>query len=139
MAAALTPRVRIVVVCDGIRPSKLENAVFHLRGARCHTVGVSFPWRRRLRLFLVLSSPRQGRFPGCIKVINDQTDKVVFYGEIDPAPLFPEDGDPLPLDLPVNISFPQPGRYTVTVWFFQETTADVLKMEQPFYVLESEV
>ena len=44
----------------------------------------------------------------------------------------------LPLDLPVHVRFPQAGRYTVQVWFFQETSADVLKMEQPFYVLEAE-
>jgi hypothetical protein len=33
-AAALTPRVRVMVVCDGIKPSQVEEDVFHLRGVR---------------------------------------------------------------------------------------------------------
>jgi hypothetical protein len=136
MPAALTPRVRVLVVCDGIRSSKIEDAVFHLRGARGHVRADSFPLRRRLRLFLVLSNPRRGRFPGYVKVINDQTAQAVFYGQIEPAPEFHEDSDFLPLDLPVTVRFPEAGRYTVEIWFFQETSADVLKMEQPFYVLE---
>jgi hypothetical protein len=138
MPAALTPRVRILVVCDGVRASTVEEGVFHLRGARCHLRAASFPVRRRLRLFLVLSSPRSGRFPGYVKVIHDQTDRAVFYGEIDPPPLFPDEGDLLPLDVPVHVRFPQAGRYTVEVWFFQEAAADVLKMEQPLYVLPQE-
>lgn len=90
-----------MVVCDGIRPSRVEESVFHLRGARCH-----------------------------VKVIDVQTDHAVFYGQIDPAPLFPDTGDLLPLDLPIYVHFPEVGRYTIQVWFFQESTADVLKMEQ---------
>jgi hypothetical protein len=89
-------------------------------------------------LFLVLSSPRRGRFPGYVRVSDDQSDRAVFYGEMLPPPLFPDDADLLPLDLPVNVRFPQAGRYTVEVWFFQEASADVLKMEQPLYVLAPE-
>ena len=33
-AAALTPRVRIMAVCDGVQESKTESGVFHLRGVR---------------------------------------------------------------------------------------------------------
>jgi hypothetical protein len=139
MAAALTSRVRTLVVCDGIRVSNREDNVFHLRGARCHLVADAFPVRRRLRLFVILSSPRPGRFPGYVKIVNDQTDQAVFYGQIDPSPLFPEAGDLLPLDLPILARFARAGRYTVQLWFFQETSADVLKMEQPFYVLDREV
>jgi hypothetical protein len=109
-----------------------------MRGARCRVRADAFPLRRRLRWFLVLSSPRPGRSPGYVKVIDDQSDRAVFYGEILLPPLFPEDGDLLPLDLPVNVRFPQAGRYTVEVWFFQEASTDVLKMEQPFHVLERE-
>jgi hypothetical protein len=136
--AALTPRVRTLVICDGIRASNREDNVFHLRGARYHLVADSFPVRRRLRLFSVLSSPRPGRFPGYVRILNDQTDQAVFYGQIEPSPWFPDAGVLLPLDLPVHARFPQSGRYTVQLWFFQETSADVLKMEQPFYVLERE-
>jgi hypothetical protein len=103
MPAALTPRVRILVVCDGIRASRVEDAVFHVRGARGHVRTDSFPLRRRLRLFLVLSSSRRGRFPGYVKVINDQTARAVFYGQIEPAPMFHEGSDFLPLDLPITL------------------------------------
>ena len=139
MPAALTPRVRTLVVCDGVRASKNEENVFHLRGARSHIVAEAFPTRRRLRLFLILSSPRPGRFPSYVKVIEEETDQAVFFGQIDPSPLFPDATDLLPLDLPIRVRFPRAGRYTLQVWFFQETAADVLKLEQPFHVLEPEV
>jgi hypothetical protein len=138
MSAALAPRVRILVVCDAVRASQIEDRVFHLRGARSHILAESFPLRRRLRLFLVLSSPRPGRFPGYVRVINDQTNKAVFYAEIEPPPQFEEGDNYLSLDLPMRIRFPQAGRYTVEIWFFQEAAANVVKMEQPFYVIESE-
>src|ERR1051326_5153566 len=93
MTAATTPRVRTLVVCDGIRASRLEESVFHLRGARSHIVADAFPGRRRLHLFLVLSSPRPGRYPSYVKVINEQTEQAVYYGQIDPAPIFPIEAD----------------------------------------------
>ena len=138
MPTALAPRVRTLVVCDGIRASRIEANVYHLRGARTHIFAEAFPVRRRLRLFLILSSPRPGRCPSYVKIIDDQTDQAVFYGQIAPSPLFPGAGDLLPLDLPVHARFPQAGRYTVQVWFFQATSVDILKMEQPFFVLERE-
>src|SRR6266446_6586838 len=132
MAAALTPRVRTLVICDGIRASKIEANVFHLRGARSHIIAEAFPVHRRLRLFVILSSPRAGRFPSYVKVVDDETYQAVFYGQVDPSPLFPDAADFLPLDLPIQVRFPRAGRYTLQLWFFQETTDDVLKMEQPF-------
>lgn len=138
MPAALTPRVRTLVVCDGVRASRVEESVFHLRGTRYHLRADSFPLRRRLRLFLILSSPRPGHFPGYVKVIDDSTERTIYYGRIEPPPEFPADGDLLPLVLPVTVRFLQAGRHTVQVWFFQETSADILKMEQPFDVLEHE-
>lgn len=33
-AAALTPRVRILVVCDEVTPSEIEDGVFTLAGVR---------------------------------------------------------------------------------------------------------
>jgi hypothetical protein len=139
MTTALAPRVRTLVICDGIRASRTEENVFHLRGVRSHVLAVGFPLRRQLRLFLILSSPRPGRFPSYVKVIDDATDQAIFYGQVDPAPEFPEADDLLPLDLPIRIRFPKDGRYTVQVWFFQETGADILKMEQPFHIVKNEV
>ena len=138
MSTALTPRVRTLVVCDNVRASRIEENVFHLRGARGHVYADAFPLRRRLRLYLVLSSPRSGRFPCYVKVMDDQTDRMIYYGLIEPAPQFVDDGDLLPLDQTVNVRFPQAGRYTVQIWFFQDAAPDVLKMEQPFFVLQRE-
>src|SRR5262245_28225497 len=107
MSAVLTPRVRTLVVCDGIRASKIEENVFHLRGARSHIFANRFPVRRQLRLFLILTSPRAGRFPSYVKVIDDETDQAVFYGQVDPSPLFPDAEDLLPLDLPIHVRFPR--------------------------------
>ena len=136
MSAAITPRVRTLVVCDGIRGSKIEDNVFHLRGVRSHIFAEAFPVQRRLHLFLILFSPRPGRYPSYVKVINDVTDQAVYYGQVDPSPLFPDAADLLPLELPIRVRFPTSGRYTIQLWFFQESTADVLKMEQPFHVLK---
>src|SRR5258708_7771255 len=138
MSAALTPRVRTLVACDAIRASRIEENVFHLRGARAHIFSQAFPVRRRLRLFLILSSPRSGRCRRSVKTIDDETDQAVLYGQVDPSPMFPDAAELLPLDLPIHVGFPKAGRYPVQLWFFQETAADVLKLEQPFYVLERE-
>jgi hypothetical protein len=129
MTAALAPRVRSLVICDGIRASRVEENVFHLRGARSHVFAADFPLRRRLRLFLILSSPRPGRFPSYVEVVDGASDQAVFYGQVDPTPVFPEADELLPPDLPIYVRFPRAGRYIVQVWFFQETGADILKME----------
>jgi hypothetical protein len=127
-----------LVVCDRIRASDFEANVFHLRGVRSHFFVDRFPARRRLRLFVVLSSQRSGRFPSYVKIIDQHTDQAVYYGQVAPAPVFTDDWDLLPVDLPIHARFPNAGRYLVQLWFFQHLTADVLKIEQPFYVLERE-
>ena len=33
-AAVLTPRVRLMTVCDGVRESKTEAGVYHVKGLR---------------------------------------------------------------------------------------------------------
>jgi hypothetical protein len=136
MSAALTPRVRNLLICDNIRPSMLEADVYHLRGARSYVFASAFPLQRRLHVFVTLSSTRPGRFPGYIKVVCDRTDQAIFFSNLDPAPEFLAGGGLLPLDVPVHTRFPEPGGYTVQLWFFQEASGDILKMEQPFHVLE---
>jgi hypothetical protein len=73
-----------------------------------------------------------------VNVIDDETDQAVFYGLVDPPPIFPDADELLPLDLPISVRFPKAGRYTLQIWFFQRTSADILKMEQPFHVLQRE-
>jgi hypothetical protein len=102
-------------VCDGVRASNIEANVFHLRGARSHVVAETFPFRRRLVLFLVLSTPRPGRFPSYVRLIDD-TDRAIFYGQVTPTPVFPNSEhllseNLLPLELPIYVRFPKPGGY----------------------------
>jgi hypothetical protein len=134
-AAGLTPRIRLMTVCDGVRESKMEAGVFHVKGLRQRIVAQAFPFvPSRLWLFLVLSSHRPGRYPGYIRVINDRTDKAIFYWKLAPVPTFRESDEVMTCSTWIRCAFPEPGRYTVQVWFFQEQGSDVLKGEMPFSV-----
>ncbi len=90
---ALTPRVRIMVICDDVRKSKTEAGVFHLKGVRQEIAAEAFPfvpWR--LWLFLVLSNHRAGTFPGYVRVFNERTDRVVYHAHLEPRPVFGASG-----------------------------------------------
>ena len=134
-AAALTPRVRLATVCDRVRESLTEAGVYHLRGVRQWIVAPDFPFAGfRLWLFLVLSSPRPGTYPGYVRVIDEGTDKAVFFAHLAPHPRFEAGDDALAAAARLRCSFPRAGRYTVQVWFYQEQRSDVLKAELPFSV-----
>ena len=93
----LTPRVRLMTVCDGVRESKTEADVFHVRGLRQRIVAHTFPFLpSSLWLFLVLSSARPGEFPGYVLVSNERTDKTIFYGPLAPSPRFVANKGELP-------------------------------------------
>jgi hypothetical protein len=133
-AAALVPRVWDLVLCDRARHSREEDEVYNLRGVRNEIVADRFPFRlRSLWFFLVLSSPRTGKFTGSVRVINERTEKVVFYRKIETA--FPEPHQRRFFADAITCSFPEAGNYTVRVYFFQEDQGDVLKGERPFPVL----
>jgi len=74
-----------------------------------------------------------------VKIVNGRTDQAVFFIDFDPAPEFLEGESLLFLDVPIHPRFPEPGAYTAQFWFFQDSAGDILKMEQPFYLLESEI
>src|SRR5262249_48616057 len=134
-AAALTPRVRTMVICDGVRESKMEVDVFHLKGVRRRIVANGFPFvPRRLWLFLVMSSLRSGEFPGYIRVINDRTEKAAFYAHLVPRPVF-DGNDYCEARYSIRCRFPEEGRYTAQIWFYQQHGIDVLKGELPFTVV----
>jgi hypothetical protein len=42
--AAVTPRVRTIVICDDVATSPTEEGVFTLEGVRQHLEAASFPW-----------------------------------------------------------------------------------------------
>jgi hypothetical protein len=139
-SAALTPRVRTAVVCERIRPSKVEDLVFDLKGVRYAVSAGAFPFlRSRLWLFLMLSSPRTGRFPGNVRMIHDRVDRVIFMMNMEPSPEFEREPAFVPVLMPLRCAFPEPGRYTIQVCFLQPTGSDIVKAEVPFNVLAEEV
>src|SRR5437763_586557 len=110
-AVALTPRVRIMAICDGVRESKTEAGVFHLKGLRQSIGADFFPFRpRRLCLFLLLSSPEAGEFPGHVRVVNDQTDKTVFFGHLNPNPKFSYAQEKIACIVNLGCNFPEEGQ-----------------------------
>jgi hypothetical protein len=135
-AAALTPRVRIMAVCDGIRESKTETGVFDLKNVRQTVVADAFPFvPRRLWLYLLLSHPRGGEHPAYI-LVSDSDDRRIYYADLSPNPRFPDGAEFLPIRVRVQCRFPRADRYIFQICFFQEHGADVVKGEFPFDVLE---
>ncbi len=134
-AASFTPRVRLMAICDNVRESRTEPGVYHLKGVRHGIVAHAFPFvPRQLWLFLLLSSPRPGTFPGYVRVVDDRSDKAIFYAHLQPRPTFDAGDQMLPGLSRISCAFPDEGRYTVQVWFFQEQGSDVLKGEFPFFI-----
>jgi hypothetical protein len=138
--AVLTPRVRIMAICDGVRESKTESGVYHLKSVRQGIIADAFPFRPlRLSLFVLLVSPRPGEFPAYIRLIHERTDKTLFYANLKPRPRFDAGDEVLPGRVRLRCAFPEAGRYTVQLWFFQEQGNDVLKGELPFLVQTEDV
>src|SRR6266446_115762 len=109
-----------MTVCDSARKSDIESGVYHLRGVRHTIVADGFPFvPARLRLFLHLSSPRPGMYPGYVRVVNDRTDKAIFHGNLTPTPTFDGDHPIRAASIRLGGAFPEAGGYTVQVWFFQ--------------------
>jgi hypothetical protein len=137
-AAALTPRVRILVVCDEVIASDTEAGVFTLEGVRQHLLAASFPWPARLGLFLLLSSARKGTYQGKVVIVNESTDRVIRYVKLEAR--FDEDNEFFALGLQFgDCEFPEPGSYTFQVWFSARDGQEVMKGEHPFHVLSNEV
>lgn len=80
-AAALTPRVRLLVLCDEVIESETEQGVFTLEGVRQHLEGGPFPLRVALNLFLVLFSARKGKYRGSAMVVQVNTDRSIRYSK----------------------------------------------------------
>jgi hypothetical protein len=84
----------------------------------------------------VLSSPRPGTYPAYVRVLDEGTDKAVFFAHLAPHPRFEDGEDTLAAAARLRCSFPHAGRYMVQVWFYQEDGTDVLKAELPFSVAQ---
>jgi hypothetical protein len=136
-AAALTPRVRTIVICDDVVASSTEAGVFTLEGVRQHLEAESFPWRATLNVFLLLSSPRKGRYAGKILLVNERNDRPIRYVKFVGA--FQEDNDLLPLYVGVgDCVSPEAGPYSFAVYFSARGGGEALKGEHPFTVYSRE-
>jgi len=134
-SAAVTPRVRAMLACQGIR--SVGDAVYDLKGVHYGQTIAEFPFApRRLSLFLVLASPRAGRFPAMIRIIHDRTDHTAFMTHIDPV--FDQDEELKFFRIRLRCRFRVPGRYTIQVTFLRTTSSDVVKGEIPFDVVIEE-
>ena len=113
--AAVTPRVRTIVICDNVSARVAENGVFTLEGVRWRLEAPSFPFRAALSLFLLLSCARKGTYSGKILIVNEQTDKAVRYVKC--AATFREDNELLPLCIALgDCGFPEAGQYSIEVY-----------------------
>jgi hypothetical protein len=134
-AAALTPRVRILVVCDEATASDIEDGVFTLEGVRQHVTASTFPYRHSLSVFLVLSCSRKGTYTGKVRIVNTSETRTIRYEKL--QAVFVQDNDVL--SLPVELGecqFPVPGPYLVQVWLAPRGGAEVQKGELVIGVIE---
>lgn len=135
--AALTPRVRTIVICDAVSASRTEERVFTLKGVRQYLVAESFPLRAELRVYLLLSSPRKGRYPGRVLLVNERNERVIRYEKF--LAEFEEDNDLLPGY--VNMSecvFPEAGQYRFEIHLTAQDGGEALKGEHSFTVFAQE-
>lgn len=135
--AAVTPRVRTIVICDDVSASRAEDRVFTLKGVRQHLEAASFPLRAKLLVYLLLSSPRKGSYPGRVLIVNERNDHVIRYEKF--LAKFEEDNERLPLYVNMNeCVFPEAGRYNFEVHLTAHDGGEALKGEHPFDVFPLE-
>ncbi|HEY7155139.1 MAG TPA: hypothetical protein VH575_14340 [Gemmataceae bacterium] len=134
--AAITPRVRTIVICDEVSASRTEHRVFNLKGVRQHLTAASFPCRVALRLFLLLSSPRKGKYPGKVLLVNERNERSIRYVKF--SATFEEDNELLPLYVDFgDCVFPEAGHYNFEI-NFAAREGEALKGEHPFTVFSQE-
>jgi hypothetical protein len=102
-----------------------------------HLEATSFPCRAELNVYLLLSSPRKGRYSGKILVVNERRDKPIRYVKFVAA--FHDDNELLPLYVAVgDCVFPEAGPYCFEIYFAARDGGEALKGEHPFIVLSHE-
>lgn len=135
--AAVTPRVRTIVICDGVSASLTEASVFTLEGVRLQMESASFPCCADVSLFLVVSCPRRGRYSGRIFLVNERTDRPIRYVKF--VAEFQDDNQLLPLYFEIgNCLFPEAGQYGFEIHFSARNGGEALKGEHPFRVVYQE-
>jgi hypothetical protein len=135
--AAVTPRVRTIVICDDVAASLTEKGVFTLQGVRWQLEAASFPCRATLSLFLLLSSPRKGKYAGKVLVVNERSDRPIRYVKF--LATFQDDNKLSPLFVDVGeCVFPEASLYSFEIYFSTRDGGEALKGEHPFTVLSHE-
>ena len=130
----MTPRVRTIVVCDDVTASLTEEKVFTLDGVRHHLEADVFPWRFPLNLFLLLSSPRRGKYFGKVLIVNQRTDKAIRYVKF--VAEFHGDNELLPLCVDIgDFIFPESGQFDFEIYFSAPAGGEAVKGELPFIVI----
>jgi hypothetical protein len=133
--AAVTPRVRTIVICDEVFPSSIEDGVFNREGVRQHLEPASVPWRGALSLFLLLSCPRNGRYSGKILLVNQRNDRPTRYVKFFAA--FQENNELFPLYVEItDCMFPEAGQYSFEIYFSARSGGEALKGEHLFIGLQ---
>ncbi len=136
-AAALTPRVRSMVVCDDATASDIEVGVYTLQGVRQRLVSDVLPCRRDLDVFLLLSCPRRGTHRGWIRVAAYPSDTAVRMESFKAR--FTTENELLAVIVSVdNCLFSSTGDFVFEVWFEAGNAEPVQTGEQPFAVLQAE-
>lgn len=131
-AAALTPRVRALVVCDDALASDIEVGVHTLEGTRLSFQASAFPCVRSLWVYLLLSYPRRGRFEGQVRLLDDRDAKVLRYAKFEARFTGSQYQVPLLVEMD-HCNFPAAGSYTFEV-HFSTRLGDPQKAEQSFHV-----
>lgn len=135
--AAVTPRVRTIVICDDVVTSPTEGEVFTLEGVRVRVRAEAFPWHAALSVYLLLSSAREGKYQGKILVINDRSDKPIRYIRF--LANFEDDHELLPFYIELGeCVFPESGAYRFAVHFSGRGGGEAQKGEHPFVILPPE-
>src|SRR5262249_15266259 len=86
----------------------------------------------RLWLFLLLSSHRPGKFPGYVRVIDDSTDKAIFFAKLTPSPRFGAEGGFWATRARIRVSSPLPANTASKSGFVKSRAVTCLRARCPF-------
>jgi hypothetical protein len=137
MSAALTPRVRTLVVCEHATERKGEPGVFDLTGVREKLSTDKLPASFNLSVFMLLSRPCPGQFPGEVLVIRQGDDKAVWSSKF--SVCFDQDHATIPVAIDLDrCKFTAPGNFLLQVWFpHPDGGSACLKGECHFSILDT--
>jgi hypothetical protein len=134
-AAAVTPNVKGILVCDDVFGSDIEENVMDLEGVRHVIAEPSFPCGPRIFLFLHLECARAGTFNGNIRFVHDETGREARRRHF--MVMFRERGENISQAwLLEDCLFRRPVVYNIEVWFWASEGREVLKGERSFRLIE---